>query len=50
MSFAHAQDAVESWRRDYNEARPHSGLAGRTPTEFARELEKNDNSPQRLTA
>lgn len=49
-SLTHAQQAIESWRRDYNEARPHSGLAGRTPTEFARELERNHNSPQRLTA
>lgn len=49
-SLTHAQQVIESWRRDYNEARPHSGLAGRTPTEFARELERNHNSPQRLTA
>ncbi len=45
-----AQQAIELWRRDYNETRPHRGLAGRTPAEFAMEFKRNDNSPQRLTA
>ncbi len=49
-SITHAQQVIENWRRDYNEARPHSGLAGRSPTEFARELERNDNLRPRLTA
>lgn len=26
---------VESWRREYNESRPHSALGERTPKEFA---------------
>jgi len=26
---------VESWRRHYNEERPHSSLGYRTPSEFA---------------
>lgn len=30
-----AQIIVENWRRDYNEARPHSGLGYLTPSEFA---------------
>ena len=34
-SLADAQRTIEAWRIDYNEARPHSGLAGRTPAEFA---------------
>lgn len=36
--FLHLADArciIESWRRDYNEQRPHSALAYRTPQEFA---------------
>lgn len=49
-SLTHAQRSIESWREDYNETRPHSSLAGRTPAEFARDLKRNDNSPQRLTA
>jgi putative transposase len=38
VSLADARHVIEAWRRDYNDARPHSGLAGRTPTEFARSL------------
>jgi putative transposase len=36
--FVHLADArrrIESWRQDYNEQRPHSALAYRTPHEFA---------------
>ena len=49
-SLTHAQQVIESWRNDYNDGRPHSSLNGRTPAEFARELQKNDNSLERLTA
>jgi putative transposase len=34
LSVADARELIEHWRRDYNAARPHSGLAGRTPAEF----------------
>ena len=30
-----AQRTIEAWRVEYNVARPHSGLADRTPAEFA---------------
>jgi putative transposase len=30
-----AQRTIEAWRLEYNGARPHSGLANRTPAEFA---------------
>jgi putative transposase len=30
-----ARAKLEQWRRDYNEKRPHSALADRTPAEFA---------------
>jgi transposase InsO family protein len=33
----YAQVVVESWRRQYNEERPHSSLGYRTPAEVARE-------------
>ena len=36
VSLADAQRTIEAWRIDYNVARPHSGLANRTPAEFAR--------------
>lgn len=30
-----AREAIESWRKDYNEVRPHSSLGYRTPSEVA---------------
>jgi len=35
VSLADAKAAIEDWRLDYNTVRPHSSLAGRTPTQFA---------------
>ena len=35
VSLPEARGIVETWRRDYNEARPHSGLGQLTPAEFA---------------
>jgi transposase InsO family protein len=32
------QQAVEAWRREYNESRPHRALGERTPNEFAHEI------------
>jgi len=37
LSLGDARRIVEAWRQDYNQARPHSALAYRTPEEFARE-------------
>ena len=37
-SLTEAQQIVETWRREYNESRPHRALGERTPTEFANEL------------
>jgi len=48
VSLADARDTIEAWRVDYNSARPHSGLAGRTPNEFARELQGTTSSPTLL--
>lgn len=39
VSLADAQATIEAWRVDYMTARPHSGLADRTPTEFARDMQ-----------
>ena len=34
-SLAHAQTAIEAWRIDYNEQRPHGSLGHLTPREYA---------------
>ena len=34
-SLEDARQIVETWRREYNEERPHSSLADRTPRGFA---------------
>jgi Integrase core domain len=35
-TLADARQKIERWRREYNEERPHSSLAYRTPEEFAK--------------
>lgn len=35
-SLADARSIIEAWRKDYNEVRPHSSLANRSPSEFER--------------
>ena len=37
-SLTEAQLIVETWRREYNESRPHRALGERTPNEFANEI------------
>lgn len=37
VSLPDARCTIESWRIEYNTARPHSGLANRTPAGFAKE-------------
>jgi len=36
-NLADAKRKIEAWRVEYNEARPHTSLAYRTPAEFARQ-------------
>lgn len=45
LDLADAREQIEAWRRDYNGARPHSGLAGRTPAAFARAHARANASP-----
>ena len=40
-----AKIVIESWRRHYNEVRPHSSLGNLTPAEFKRQL--STTSPER---
>jgi putative transposase len=35
MDLKEAKQLIESWRREYNESRPHASLGDRTPSEFA---------------
>src|SRR5688500_16673884 len=53
-SLSEAQVAIEVWRHDYNECRPHSALGRRTPAEFTRMIQaktaKTPSSDHRLTA
>ena len=36
LNLADAREKLDCWRRDYNQQRPHSSLADRTPEEFAK--------------
>jgi putative transposase len=38
VNLPEAQRTIEAWRTEYNTARPHTSLDGRTPEEFAEEL------------
>lgn len=37
-NLADAREKLERWRRDYNQTRPHSALADRTPEEFVQTI------------
>jgi putative transposase len=39
-----ARRVVEEWREEYNERRPHSSLRGKTPSEVALGLRKNEET------
>ena len=39
FSLEDARQKLEAWRRDYNQVRPHSALADRTPNEFRAQWE-----------
>jgi putative transposase len=39
-----ARTAVDAWRFDYNNARPHTSLGGLTPAEFIRQDSNTSNS------
>jgi putative transposase len=41
LSLVDARIKLEEWRKDYNEARPHSALGNLTPSEFALNGQKN---------
>jgi putative transposase len=46
VNLAHARRVVDAWRRDYNQARPHSSLGYLTPDEFALQARTTTHQPQ----
>ena len=44
LNMADAQQRIETWRRDYNETRPHSSLGNMTPAEFAARASFSDSA------
>jgi putative transposase len=45
LTLPEAREKIERWRRDYNQARPHSALGYRTPEEFAAQAAARGASP-----
>lgn len=42
LDLADAQRTIEAWRVEYNTARPHASLDGRTPEEFVEQLNQGE--------
>jgi putative transposase len=42
LTLEHARAIIATWRRDYNESRPHSSLGYMTPAEFARSVRSEE--------
>jgi putative transposase len=45
LTLPEAREKIEIWRRDYNQARPHSALGYQTPEEFAARAATRGASP-----
>jgi putative transposase len=45
LTLQEARERIEMWRRDYNQARPHSALGYQTPEEFAAQAAARGASP-----
>lgn len=45
LTLQEARGKIEAWRRDYNQARPHSALGYQTPEEFAANAAARGASP-----
>jgi putative transposase len=48
LSLHEARVKIEAWRRDYNQARPHSALGYQTPEEFAAQAARGASPPTPL--
>ena len=49
LTLADATEKLETWRKHYNEVRPHSSLGYLTPAEFVAKLKENDAAPVSAT-
>jgi putative transposase len=49
-SLVEAKQRIETWRREYNESRPHRALGERTPSEFACQIALNGDLTSSQTA
>jgi len=49
-SLHEAKERIETWRREYNESRPHRALQDRTPDEFARDYAQDHLCEPLITA
>jgi putative transposase len=47
-NLEHARAVIAAWRRDYNEARPHSGIGRIPPAEFAARFRSGSTNPREL--
>jgi putative transposase len=47
-NLEHARAVIAAWRRDYNEARQHSGIGRKPPAEFAARYRSNSNNRTEL--
>ena len=45
LSLDDAREKIETWRKDYNEFRPHSSLANLTPNEFCQQHQESQKFP-----
>ena len=45
-----ARVKLDTWRRDYNEARPHSSIGNLTPAEFAATVRTNEGQKEALSS
>ena len=48
-SRAEAKVVIETWRRHFNEVRPHSSIGYLTPAEFAAKIREQDAAPRPAT-
>lgn len=47
-SLYEAKEIIETWRKEYNEFRPHHSLKGKTPSEYENQLTNGYNHPMNL--
>jgi len=45
VTMAHARQAIEAWRIEYNTERPHSSLDDLTPEQYAKKISKPELLP-----